>query len=127
MIRKILIILFIIFLCIIPSKSYAEELIYQGKIEISAYYPFEDAEYPNNFQGIPLNTLVDDIVACPTGSDLLGKTVLIMTEDHQLLKRKVLDTGCLPGRLDMLVKDKKAMNAWGNEGLQDCYVWVVEY
>jgi len=33
------------------------------------------------------------------------------------------DRGCYPGRLDLLVEDRAAMNAWG---LVECEVWVLE-
>jgi len=97
-----------------------KDLEYVGSICVSAYYPHEDS-YTNNFKGQPLDELVGDIVACPTGSDLLGKTILIMV-DHQLIIRKVWDTGCKPGRIDLLVGNAKEMNNWG---LHNCDIWVV--
>ena len=101
--------------------SDTKNLEYVGSICISAYYPNEDG-YTNNFKGQPLDELVGGIVACPTGSDLLGKTILIMA-DHQLIIRKVWDTGCKPGRIDLLVSNAKEMNNWG---LQNCDIWVVK-
>lgn len=100
--------------------SDTNSLEYVGNICVSAYYPHEDS-YTNNFKGQPLDELVGDIVACPTGSDLLGKTILIMV-DHQLIIRKVWDTGCRKGRIDLLVGNAKEMNNWG---LQNCDIWVV--
>jgi len=97
-----------------------EPLTYIGKIEFSAYWPYEDS-YNNNFKCEPLEGLVGEIVACPTGSDLLGKDILIMY-DGVLIKRKVWDTGCKPGRLDLLVAGPGEMNAWG---LRDCHVWII--
>jgi hypothetical protein len=98
-----------------------EGLEYVGNICVSAYYPNEDS-YTNNYKGQPLDQLVGDIVACPTGSDLLGKTILIMT-DNQLIYRKVEDTGCMKGRIDLLVGSAGEMNAWG---LRNCHIWVVD-
>ena len=104
-----------------PGTSYAAELKYVGEIEFSAYWPYED-HYNNNFKGQPLEDMVNEIVACPTGSELLGKEIMILTHDGELLRRRVWDTGCKPGRLDMLVDGPSAMHSWG---LQDCYVWVI--
>jgi|GEM_PF-6974209 len=100
--------------------SDTNSLEYVGNICVSAYYPYEDS-YTNNFMGQPLDELVGDIVACPTGSDLLGKTILIMV-DHQLIIRKVWDTGCKKDRIDLLVGNAGEMNNWG---LQNCDIWVV--
>ena len=102
------------------EASDTDSLEYVGNICVSAYYPYEDS-YTNNFKGQPLDELVGDIVACPTGSDLLGKTILIMV-DHQLIVRKVWDTGCKPGRIDLLVGSAKEMHNWG---LQNCDIWVI--
>lgn len=116
------VLLIVALIAIAPGTSYAAELKYIGEIEFSAYWPHEDG-YHDNFMGQPLTELVGEIVACPTGSDLLGKEIMILTEDGQLLRRRVWDTGCLPGRLDLLVDGPAEMNDWG---LRPCYVWVIE-
>jgi hypothetical protein len=104
----------------VSEYSEADNLEYVGNICVSAYYPNEDS-YTNNFKGQPLNELVGEIVACPTGSDLLGKTILIMA-DNQLIVRKVWDTGCKSGRIDLLVGSAGEMNNWG---LRNCHIWVM--
>lgn len=98
-----------------------DEFEYVGSIEVSAYYPSEDARYPNNYKSIPLDELVGYIVACPTGSDLIGKWVMLRVDDV-IMVRKVWDTGCKKGRLDLLVLDSEEMNKWG---LKQCDVWVI--
>lgn len=118
----ILCIITLIIILLIPVTAQAQTLIYKGEIEFSAYYPTEEPQYPNNFKGQDLDELVGDIVACPTGSDLLGKTILILTDTGDWLTRRVWDTGCKRNRLDMLTANHKAMNAWG---LRDCHVWII--
>lgn len=122
------ILLAIVMMMAVPSAAHAaiagrpDTLEYVGVIEISAYYPAEDAQYPNNFKSQPLDELVGEIVACPTGSDLLGEDLLILCPDGRLIRRKVWDTGCKKGRLDLLVGSSAEMWAWG---LQDCHVWIM--
>jgi hypothetical protein len=111
----------ILLVVILPTTARAAELEYMGEITFSAYWPHED-HYHNNFKGQPLTDLVDEIVACPTGSDLLGREIMILTPDGQLLRRRVYDTGCKPGRLDMLVAGADEMKDWG---LMDCHVWII--
>ena len=101
--------------------SDTDNLEYVGNICVSAYYPYEDS-YTNNFKGQPLDELVGDIVACPTGSDLLGKTILIMA-DNELIVRKVWDTGCKSGRIDLLVGSAAEMHNWG---LRNCHIWIMD-
>ncbi len=105
----------------VTENSDSDNLEYVGNICVSAYYPYEDS-YTNNFEGQPLDELVGEIVACPTGSDLLGKEILILTPNGELIRRKVWDTGCKNGRLDLLVGSAGEMNSWG---LQNCHIWVV--
>ena len=98
---------------------------YYDTVEISAYYPGEDG-YHTNHRSVPLTELVDGIIATQTRgghSELLGKTVMLVTPDGQKLIRKVDDRGCYRGRLDLLVEDHTAMSEWG---LVDCEVWVLE-
>lgn len=112
----------ILLVIILPTTAHAAELTYIGEIEFSAYWPYED-HYRNNFRGQPLTELVGEIVACPTGSDLLGKEIMIYCPSlNTLMRRRVYDTGCRPGRLDMLVSGPVEMRMWG---LRDCYVWVI--
>lgn len=126
--RKILIFILVIAALMAPAvpanaaiAGRPDTLEYVGRIEISAYWPYED-HYNNNFRCEPLEGLVGEIVAAPTGSDLLGKDLLILCPDGTLLERRVWDTGCRPGRLDMLVAGPREMDAWG---LRDCHVWVI--
>lgn len=91
---------------------------YYGDVTISAYYP-DEGSGTKNHKGESLRGLVGQIVACPSGSPLLGKRVYI----EGLGVRRVWDTGCKSGRLDLLVTDAMAMNAWG---LQNRGVWIVE-
>ena len=107
---------------ILPTTAKAAELKYIGEIEFSAYWPYEDS-YNNNFRCEPLEGLVGKIVAVPTGSDLLGEELMILTPDGKLLRRRAWDTGCKPGRMDMLVSGHEKMRAWG---LKNCHVWVME-
>jgi hypothetical protein len=116
-----IVLLIVAMVAVAPGTSYAAELEYIGEVEFSAYWPHED-HYHNNFKGQPLTDLVDEIVACPTGSDLLGREIMILTPDGQLLRRRVYDTGCKPGRLDMLVAGPEEMKDWG---LKTCHVWVL--
>jgi len=109
-------------LLVISTTARAAELEYIGEVEFSAYWPHEDS-YNDNFKGQPLTDLVDEIVACPTGSDLLGREIMILTPDGQLLRRRVWDTGCKTGRLDMLVAGADEMKDWG---LKTCHVWAIE-
>lgn len=98
---------------------------YYDTIKISAYYPGEDG-YHKNHRGAKLTELVDGIIATQTKgghSSLLGKTVMLVMPDGKTLIRKVDDRGCYRGRLDLLVKDHRAMTDWG---LKDCEVWVLE-
>lgn len=113
----------ILLVILLPTTARAAELTYVGEIEFSAYWPHED-QYNNNHRGQPLTDLVGDIVACPTGSDLLGKEIIIYCPSlNTLMRRRVWDTGCKPGRLDLLVGGPGEMRAWG---LRDCYVWAIE-
>lgn len=102
------------------------EFEYYGEVVVSAYYPAEDEAYRNNYQGIPLTELVGDIVAAPTGSDLIGKYVIIAYEQDgnlSYLLRRVEDTGCKEGRIDLLVEDEAAMCEWG---LREASIYVIE-
>lgn len=94
---------------------------YYGEIEVSAYHPNEDS-YTNNFKGQPLRELVGEIVAAPTGSELIGKHIVIVDGEREL-HRRVWDTGCKKGRIDLLVEDGGSMQNWG---LRDCGIWIVE-
>lgn len=140
MIKKITLIIFVLVLFMSTTTAYAQSadlewtgtqffsagdnesknLEYAGNICVSAYYPNEDS-FTHNFEGQPLEDLIGDIVACPTGSDLLGKTIMIVSGD-QCLIRKVWDTGCAKGRIDLLVGNSRDMNNWG---LRNCDIWVV--
>ena len=94
------------------------DMTYYGEVTISAYYP-DEGSGTTNHKGQSLYGLVGQIVACPSGSPLLGKRVYI----EGLGVRRVWDTGCKGGRLDLLVSDVGAMDAWG---LQSRDVWIVE-
>ena len=92
-----------------------------GTVTVSAYHPYEDS-YQSNWKGRALSGLVGEIVAAPTGSELLGKTVAIVSGEEVLIRR-VDDTGCKPGRIDLLVAGDAEMGRWG---LRECVVYVVE-
>jgi hypothetical protein len=101
-------------------------LSFYDEVTMSAYYPEEDAGHPNNHKSIPLTELVGDIIAAPTGSELMGKDILIAFEqdgETQYLLRKVDDTGCKQGRLDLLVSSEAEMLEWG---LRNVEVYVIE-
>jgi hypothetical protein len=126
----------ILALLLIPGAGQAKDSItvsggltdvyaWYGTVEVSAYYPGEDGENLNH-SGAALSGLVDEIVATQTRgghSELLGKTVMLVTPDGERLIRRVDDRGCYKGRLDLLVADAEAMNEWG---LAECGVWVLE-
>jgi len=129
------IIIFIIIFCTTPAVLAADSVTikgeltevytYYGTVEVSAYYPGEDG-YHTNHRSVALADLVDEIIATQTRgghSDLLGKTVMLVTPGGERLIRKVDDRGCYKGRLDLLVANRSAMNDWG---LVDCEVWVLE-
>lgn len=107
------------------SGELTDVMTYYNTVEVSAYYPSEDG-YDYNHRDVPLTSLVDDIIATQTKgghSQLLGKTVVLVTPDGQQLTRKVDDRGCYPGRLDLLVENGASMDAWG---LKFCEVWILE-
>jgi len=111
--------------CAAPTARAGANYTYYGTVEVSAYYPGEDGYYTNH-RGAALDDLVDCIVATQTKgghSELLGKTVVLVTPDGERLERVVDDRGCYKGRLDLLVADRQAMDEWG---LVDCEVWVKE-
>lgn len=107
------------------SGELTEVYTYYDTVEISAYYPGEDGYYSNH-RSVALSELLDGIIATQTKgghAELLGKTVMLVTPEGERLYRVVDDRGCYKGRLDLLVEDREAMNAWG---LVDCEVWVLE-
>lgn len=96
---------------------------YYDSITVSAYYPGE-AGCNVNHRDVALSDLADTIVATQSSgghSNLIGKTIKLVLPDGTELIRKVDDTGCMHGRLDLLVSDYDAMNAWG---LKECEVWI---
>ncbi len=118
----IALIIAVLLVIILPTIANAASLEYVGEVTVSAYWPYEDS-YNHNHVDQPLESLVGEIVACPTGSDLLGKEIMIYCESNEtLMRRRVYDTGCKTGRIDLLVSGPDAMNAWG---LRDCSIWVI--
>lgn len=93
----------------------AEDL---GEMTVSAYYPGEDGYWVNH-KGESLADLVGENVAVPTGHWLLGKWIYI----EGVGVRRCWNTGCKPGRIDLLVEDSGAMREWG---LRDVQVWLLD-